>query len=79
MLKTSSLASVISMEELLRHAQQLAQIEFRVLEAYSVAALYYLLMTTLWGQAQRVIERAVNKPYARPARTTQGGGEPALR
>ena len=37
MLKASSLASVISMEELLRHAQQLAQIEFRVLEAYLAA------------------------------------------
>ena len=47
-----------------------------MLEAYSVAALYYLLMTTLWGQAQRLIERAVNKPYVRAAR---GMAEPALR
>lgn len=63
MLKTSSLASVISMEELLRHAQQLAQIEFRVLEAYVVAALYYVLLTTIWAQVQRKIEAHYGRPY----------------
>ena len=67
MLKTSSLASVISMEELLRHAQELAQIEFRVLEAYVVAALYYVAMTTFWGQVQTRIENYYGKPYARTA------------
>lgn len=81
MLKTSSLASVISVEELLRHAQQLAQIEFRVLESYSVAAIYYLGMTTLWGQVQRIAERHYNKPYVRSHRLAQTIGvvEPALR
>lgn len=63
MLKTSSLASVISMEELLRHAQQLAQLEFRVLEAYIVAAIYYLLLTTIWGHVQSMIETHFGKPY----------------
>jgi len=63
MLKTSSLASVISMEELLRHAQQLAQIEFRVLEVYIVAAIYYLAMTTLWGFVQRRIEHHYDRPF----------------
>jgi len=71
MLKTSSLASVISMEELLRHAQQLAQIEFRVLEVYLVAALYYIVLTTLWGEVQKRIEAHYGKPYA------LGGPEPA--
>ena len=81
MLKTSSLASVISMEELLRHAQQLAQIEFRVLEAYSVAAMYYIAMTTAWGQVQKTIERIYDRPYARSTQTlaTQEVGELALR
>jgi polar amino acid transport system permease protein len=65
MLKTSSLASVISMEELLRHAQQLAQIEFRVMEAYVVAAIYYVAMTTAWGLLQRRIERYYARPYGR--------------
>jgi polar amino acid transport system permease protein len=71
MLKTSSLVSVISMEELLRHAQQLAQIEFRVLEAYFVAAIYYLLMTTAWGFVQRRIERHYDRPF-------EGGSETAM-
>jgi len=63
MLKTSSLASVISMEELLRHAQELAQIQFRVLEVYSVAAIYYLAMTTVWGFVQRRIEYHYDRPF----------------
>ena len=64
MLKTSSLASVVSMEELLRHAQMLAQVEFRVLEAYLAAAVYYALLTTLWGRVQTWIEIHFGKPYA---------------
>ena len=63
MLKTSSLASVITMQELLRSAQQLAQIEFRVLEAYVAAAIYYVLLTTLWGQLQRRFELALDRPF----------------
>ncbi len=78
MLKTSSLASVISMEELLRHAQQLAQIEFRVLEAYSVAAIYYVAMTTIWGRVQTIVERYYDRPYTRIVQaalpTTEIGG-----
>lgn len=65
MLKTSSLASVISLGELLRHAQQMAQVEFRVLEAYGVAAIYYVAMTTAWGRVQAMIERRFDRPYAR--------------
>ncbi len=63
MLKTSSLVSVISMEELLRRAQQLAQVEFRVLEVYLVAAIYYLAMTTAWGFVQRRIESHYDRPF----------------
>lgn len=56
LLKTSSLASVISMEELLRRSQLLVQVNFRVLEIFVVAALYYLVMTTIWGVIQRRLE-----------------------
>jgi polar amino acid transport system permease protein len=63
MLKISSLASVITMQELLRSAQQLAQIEFRVLEAYVAAAIYYIVLTTLWGEIQRRIEAALDRPF----------------
>ena len=57
LMKTSSLASVISMDELLRRSQLLIQVNFKVLEIFVVAALYYLLLTTLWGFAQAWLER----------------------
>lgn len=70
MIKTTSLASVISMEELFRRTQQLAQIEFRVLEAYVCAACWYLLLTTVWGQIQLRIEKHYDKPFG-PVETTK--------
>lgn len=63
MIKTTSLASVISMEELFRRTQQLAQIEFKVLEAYVCAACWYLLMTTVWGVIQDRLERHYDRPF----------------
>ena len=63
MLKTTSLASVISMEELMRNAQMLAQIEFRVLEAYSVAAIWYLILVSIWSIIQVRIEAHYEKPF----------------
>jgi polar amino acid transport system permease protein len=63
MIKTTSLASVISMEELFRRTQQLAQIEFKVLEAYLCAACWYLLMTTVWGEIQKRLEAHYDKPF----------------
>lgn len=63
MLKTTSLASVISMEELMRSAQMLAQIEFRVLESYVVAAVWYLVLVSIWGMIQVRIEAHYEKPF----------------
>jgi polar amino acid transport system permease protein len=63
LLKTTSLASVISMEELLRRSQMLIQLEFRVLEIFTVAALYYLVLTSLWGLVQRRIEARFARGY----------------
>ena len=64
-LKTTSITSVISMEELLRRTQVLIQEKFMVLELVLVAALYYLLLTTLWDLAQRRIERYYGRGYGR--------------
>ncbi|HEV2099213.1 MAG TPA: amino acid ABC transporter permease [Stellaceae bacterium] len=64
LLKTSSLASVISMEELLRRTEELVQIQFKVLEIFIVAALYYLLMTTVWGLIQERIEARLSRHVA---------------
>lgn len=63
MLKTTSLASVISMEELMRMAQMLAQTQFRVLEAYCCAALWYLILVSIWSMIQVRIEAHYEKPF----------------
>ncbi len=64
LMKTSSLASVISMDELLRRGQMLIQVNFKVLEIFAVAALYYLLLTTVWGFVQRWIEARLERGQA---------------
>ena len=63
LLKTTSVTSVISMEELLRRTQILIQEKFLVLELFAVAAIYYLILTTLWDIAQRRIEARFGKAY----------------
>ncbi|MBC2886290.1 amino acid ABC transporter permease [Ochrobactrum sp. CM-21-5] len=63
LLKTTSITSVISMEELLRRTQVLVQEHFLVLELFAVAAIYYLFMTTMWEFVQRRIERHFGQAY----------------
>jgi len=63
LLKTTSITSVISMEELLRRTQELIQERFMVLELFVVAALYYLLITTVWDFSQRRIEAHYGRGY----------------
>lgn len=65
LLKTTSVTSVISMEELLRRTQVLIQEKFMVLELFAVAAIYYLLLTTLWDFFQRRIEKRFGQSDAR--------------
>lgn len=64
LLKTTSVTSVISMEELLRRTQVLIQEKFMVLELFAVAAIYYLLLTTVWDFIQRRIERRFGQSTA---------------
>jgi polar amino acid transport system permease protein len=63
LLKTTSITSVISMEELLRKTQILIQEKFLVLELFMVAAFYYLMMTSLWDVVQRRIEARYGRAY----------------
>lgn len=63
LLKTTTLVSVISVEELLRRTQFAVQTNFRVLEGLTAAALYYLAMTTLWGLVQRWLEARVGRGH----------------
>lgn len=63
LLKTTSVASVISVEEILRRTQMLIQEHFMVLELFVVAATYYLVLTTLWDMVQKRIERHYESAY----------------
>jgi len=60
MLKTTSLATVIALTELLGSAQNLINSTFRPLELFVVASIWYLAMTTLWGFVQSYLERRFN-------------------
>lgn len=57
LIKGTSLASVISLPELLRATESLANLNFKVLEMFFAAGIYYLAMTTAWGAVQRQLER----------------------
>jgi polar amino acid transport system permease protein len=67
LLKTTSVASVISMEELLRRTQILIQEKFLVLELFLAAACWYLVMTTCWEFVQRRLEARYGRAYANDA------------
>lgn len=67
LLKTTSIASVISMEEVLRRGQILMQQKFQVLEVFMVVAILYLVMTTCWDFVQRRIEAHYGKAYGAAA------------
>jgi polar amino acid transport system permease protein len=73
LMKTSSLASVISMEELLRRTELLIQVQFKVLEIFTVAALYYLVLTTLWGFVQQRLEKHFSRFVEQPQQPRAGG------
>ena len=62
MLKNTTLVSVIGVPELLLATQMVTSATFRVFELYTVVALYYLTLTTLWGFAQQAIERRFGEP-----------------
>src|SRR5487761_2106319 len=60
MLKTTSLVSIISLYDLLGAAEAIGSPIFRSLELLTVACIWYLLMTTLWGIVQAWLERRFN-------------------
>lgn len=57
MMRTTSLLSVISFEELLRATTLAINETFRAFELYAVAACWYLAMTTAWMLVQSWLER----------------------
>src|SRR3989442_10980660 len=60
MLKTTSIASVIGLEELTGTAEIFGAPTFTIFELLIVATFYYLLLTTLWGFIQNWIENRLD-------------------
>jgi polar amino acid transport system permease protein len=65
LLKATSVTSVISMEELMRRSEMTMQVKFDVLEVFAAAAVDYLVLTTLWDQVQRRLERRLDRAHGR--------------
>jgi ABC-type amino acid transport system permease subunit len=57
MLKITSLASAISLQELLTFTQQSISITFRFAEYYAAAAIYYLVIVSVFMAFQAWLER----------------------
>jgi polar amino acid transport system permease protein len=68
MLKITSLASAISLQELLTYTQQSISSTFRFAEYYAAAAIYYLVIVSVFMAFQAVLER-------RFLWTSQSGGQ----
>ena len=61
MLKGTSLLSVIGIRELFGTIQSLNAATFRTFELFTIAAIWYLILTTLMGFAQRWIEARLSR------------------
>ena len=61
MMRTTSLLSVISFEELLRVTRIAINETYSVMELYAVAATYYLIMYTAWILLQQYLEKLASK------------------
>lgn len=68
MFKTTSLMSLIAVEELFRVAQAANSATFKTFEAYLGVALYYLALTTIWSAVQSRIERRLGISTGRDER-----------
>lgn len=67
MLKNTTLVSVIGVQELMLSTQMITSVNFRVFELYLVLAIYFLLLTTLWGFFQRWLEARFGRSEYRPS------------
>ena len=69
MMKSTSLLSVIGLQEMFLTAQSINSATFKTFEIFLVAACYYLALTTIWSFVQKFIERKLADPgRAAPAR-----------
>jgi polar amino acid transport system permease protein len=66
MMKSTSLLSVIGLQEMFLTAQSINSATFKTFEIFLVAACYYLALTTIWSFVQRFIERRLADPGTVP-------------
>jgi polar amino acid transport system permease protein len=69
MFKTSSLVSVVSVQELLAVTRAQVAESYRPFEAFAVATIYYLAICTLWNVVQGLIERRQDPTRIRARRS----------
>lgn len=62
MMKSTSLLSVIGVQEMFLTAQSINSATFKTFEIFLAAAVYYLLLTGIWTFVQRWIEQRFDKP-----------------
>ncbi|GER87367.1 polar amino acid ABC transporter permease [Dictyobacter vulcani] len=67
MLKTTSIATVIGVEELTGTARDFGSQNFTIFELLIVATIYYLVLTTIWEFVQRWIENRFDPDRANVA------------
>ena len=72
MLKTSSLAAVIALTELLYSVQQIYSVTFQVIPLLVVAALWYLIVTSILTMGQYYVERHYARGTSRTLPPTFG-------
>jgi polar amino acid transport system permease protein len=60
LMKSTSVLSIIGVSEMFLIAQAASSATFKTFEIFIVAALYYLLLTTLWTFIQASIEKRLN-------------------
>lgn len=66
LMKNTSILSVIGVQEMFLMTQSISSATFRTFEIFCVAALYYLLLTTIWTVIQWFIERHYNHKVGLP-------------
>lgn len=70
MLKTTSLVSVIALQELLYSAQLIYTANFQTIPLLIVASIWYLVLTTVLSIGQHFLERHFGKSDRRPAQSS---------
>jgi len=78
MLKNSTLVSVIGVSEMLLVTETINSATFRTFELYSVLAIYFLVLTSIWTVALRWIERRMDGTHERPAGVAAAPSAPLL-